>query len=509
MKTGEHHDFNKSKAGHTRRQAVGERARAIIDESSDMLQPQAVPEIASWLEKTSERNRDAFGNLLRSIKNAGGGGTPMEGGGRGRGVAEVFDVQHEQQEVPLSPEQRAVHYHEAPQAMRPGTASVMPKSEREVAASLVAAAARAGIKLATPETGDTRLFKGRLLGTVRGGALLEEAAAKHARMLELKKALSDKVYVKCKTVRESWRWFDAECLGYVDVPALHNTIREFLIDCDHEDVVSLHRHMDADGDGVVSFDDFNASLFPLAHNERDYFGVTKRPCLKIANEEMCFVGWDSRGGGDLEGTLEQQPTLPRPATGEDARPRASNFREAGPKVSRGGTPAYMAPHVPPSRPRTSHSGRTDVLVLDSPVKAAAGAPYLKHPHGPGAPALPLGRLMRGGAGRPRSVAAVAPRVGARSVSPSVRDMMALRRDTAPTSRGGVSRGGAGGGKKPADLFMMRPKSSGSGGMPGDGGLGGKPSIVPDALRSDLPNAYWPRTLLEKGFHLQQPGKQGV
>ncbi len=37
---------------------------------------------------------------------------------------------------------------------------------------------------------------------------------------------------------------------------------------------ALHAHMDIDGDGVVSFDDYIA-MFSQAIHERDFFGVTK------------------------------------------------------------------------------------------------------------------------------------------------------------------------------------------------------------------------------------------
>ena len=409
----------------------------------------------------------------------------------------------------------------------------MERSERERERALATAAAKAGVTLPIPETGENRLFNPMFMKSRAVGNVSDEAEIKEGRMMELKKLVMDKIYIKCKNVRNAWRWFDSECNGFVDPTMLHNTISEFQIECDREDVENLHRHMDIDGDGVVSFEDFNASLFPLAHDERDYFGVTRRPCLKLANEEMYFEGWENdvegRGGDqtmELAGSLNSNANnmrpstgLVRPTTGGDERPRTSNFRVAPPKPSRGGTPAYMAP-PPASRPKTSAGGRTDILVLDNSPEGKASNTK--------PPSLPLGRMLSGagsnkaggngnsnsnnnnnhagskvakdavtsGPPRPRSVAGVGGSV-ARAASPSVHDLLAKRRNiggqeggahnlSRPGSR--ASRGGGGG--KPADLFMMRPQSKGGA------------SIQPDALRSDLPNAYWPQSLLDKGFHLQ-------
>lgn len=192
--------------------------------------------------------------------------------------------------------------------------------------------------------------------------------------------------------------------------------------------------MDVDGDGVISFQDFNTSLFPLAVLERDYFSVTQRQCLNIANEPICFEGYDSerpqtgdharKTGGEapgsahavLGGIAAQHPHRPptsdelrsHPGSRDDskaqvtstakgaARPRTSNFRSEGPKPAR--TAAYLPrPATSQPRPQTQETrveikhlrDGTDLLLLDSERGADASrdhaVPFNKSVQSPSVP----------------------------------------------------------------------------------------------------------------------------
>lgn len=168
----------------------------------------ARPEVVEWLGKASAEDREAFCKLFRSFQQV-SSSSPST-----RGSALRMNA-HQEHEMGESVQDR-----ETKETSRPGTASVMPYSRRELERSVMRRAyATGGIGvLGTPETGGTRLLKPRLEGAKKM-ITVDETFAQEARMLELKKALIDR-YVFAKSFHPRSYKFKLSTISIPSFPLL-------------------------------------------------------------------------------------------------------------------------------------------------------------------------------------------------------------------------------------------------------------------------------------------------
>jgi len=103
-------------------------------------------------------------------------------------------------------------------------------------------------RVLTPKFGVTTLHKDRLLGhRAECTGKIGHVTTFEERIRDLRKALRDHIYMKTKTNREGWRWFDPDALGYIDVQSLYCVTQEFMIDCTMDECIALHKILDLDG----------------------------------------------------------------------------------------------------------------------------------------------------------------------------------------------------------------------------------------------------------------------
>jgi len=207
-------------------------AEKITDSCADLIDPKAKFQVVDYLTKSSKETRDSLEGLFASIQAA-----------------------SRTKEAPLT-EYRPGRPTGSYDVVRPGTAAVMERSERDVQQAVAQAAlaesyslTAAGEKrISTPKFGAATLHKGRLMGhraecTGKYGYV----PTSEERVRDLRKMLRDFIYMKAKDLKAAWRWFDPDALGYVDAQGLYCIAQEFMIDCTMEEMTALHRMLDVDG----------------------------------------------------------------------------------------------------------------------------------------------------------------------------------------------------------------------------------------------------------------------
>jgi hypothetical protein len=145
------------------------------------------------------------------------------------------------------------------------------------------------------------------------------------RVQQLKDKLHDILHTKHKQLKVSFRRFDEDHHGTVDLNELYRVmVVESGIACTRAELEEVWDLFDRDRDGVVKYADYSKTMGNDALDERDYFQIAQRKAAGRYNEEVKF--FSSRQ--EMDGAIKTQADDPTSAVNLNLK-RAYEKEEEG------------------------------------------------------------------------------------------------------------------------------------------------------------------------------------